>query len=151
MDGRDACQLEQCRGTPMSINRLDHVSIRTQDLKATHAFYADVLGLTVGPRPDFPFPGVWLYQDKQAVVHVIGVDPNDSSGLMDYLGTRTGGEGSGNFDHVAFLCSDLDGMRAKFQAQKLEFRERAVPNMALDQIFLTDPNGITVELNFPAG
>jgi catechol 2,3-dioxygenase-like lactoylglutathione lyase family enzyme len=135
----------------MSINRLDHVSIRTHDLDATHNFYADVLGLSVGPRPNFPFPGVWLYQDKQAVVHVIGVDPNDSSGLSDYLGDRKGGDagGSGNFDHLAFLCSDLDGMREKFKSKSLDFRERKVPNMDLYQIFLVDPNGSTVELNFP--
>src|SRR4051812_1688227 len=91
---------QEGRVSSMSINRLDHVSIRTHDLDATHNFYADVLGLSVGPRPNFPFPGVWLYQDQQAVVHVIGVDPNDSSGLADYLGDRKGDDagGSGNFD-----------------------------------------------------
>ncbi len=35
---------------------LNHISIRTTDIEATRHFYVDVLGLQVGPRPDFPFP-----------------------------------------------------------------------------------------------
>ncbi|NBY16471.1 MAG: glyoxalase, partial [Betaproteobacteria bacterium] len=35
---------------------LNHFSIRTMDLDRTRDFYERVLGLTVGPRPDFPFP-----------------------------------------------------------------------------------------------
>ena len=133
----------------MSIERLDHISVRTRDVEATRAFYEDVLGLATGWRPDFPFPGVWLYEGERAVVHVIGVDPEDSSGLQDYLGERDGaGQGGGNFDHVAFFCNDLDGMRASFASKQIEFRERTVPNLSLHQIFLTDPNGVVVELNF---
>jgi len=82
-------------------------------------------------------------------VHVIGVDPKDSSGLTDYLGGRGGGEaGSGNFDHIAFAANDLAGMRRHFSACGVKFNERDVPGLPLHQIFLTDPNGLTVELNF---
>ena len=92
---------------------------------------------------------MWLYEGERAVVHVISIDPEDSSGLQDYLGNRDGtGHGSGMFDHVAFFCNDLDGISASFASKQLEFRERTVPNLALHQIFLTDPNGIVVELNF---
>ena len=84
------------------------------------------------------------------MVHVIGIDPEDSSGLQDYHGDRDGaGQGSGMFDHVAFFCNDLVGMRASFALRQLAFRERTVHNLSLHQILLTDPNGITVELNFP--
>ena len=48
------------QGETMSIDRLDHVSIRNLVVEAPHAFYADVLCLAKGWRPDFPFPGVWL-------------------------------------------------------------------------------------------
>ena len=30
-------------------------------MEATRVFYEGALGVTVGPRPDFPFPGLWLY------------------------------------------------------------------------------------------
>ena len=45
---------------------LNHYSIRTTDLDACRAFYENVLGLTVGPRPEFPFPGLWMYAGDQA-------------------------------------------------------------------------------------
>jgi catechol 2,3-dioxygenase-like lactoylglutathione lyase family enzyme len=134
----------------MAVQRLDHFSIRTADLASTRQFYTDVLGFTVGPRPDFPFPGVWLYEGDIAVVHVIGIDPTDSSGLQDYLGDRDqSAPGTGMIDHVAFLCGDIDGMRARIAGQGLEFRERQVPALALRQIFVSDPSGVTIELNFP--
>lgn len=135
----------------MAIDRLDHYSIRTKKLAETERFYVDVIGLEVGPRPTFPFPGVWLYRNGIAVVHVVGIDPNDTSGLVAYLGDKGMegiGDGTGTIDHVAFLCSDLDGMRAHFRAAGVQFRERPVPSVALHQIFLEDPNGVTLELNF---
>lgn len=136
----------------MAIERLDHYSIRTTDVEATRKFYTEVLGLEVGPRPNFPFPGVWLYQGGIAVVHVVGIDPSDRAGLHDYLGERgsdAAGAGTGTIDHVAFLGRDFAGMRARFQQAAITFRERKVPNMDLMQIFVDDPNGVTIELNFP--
>ena len=134
----------------MAIARLDHYSIRTTDLESTRKFYTEVLGFEVGPRPNFPFPGVWLYNNGLAVVHVIGIDPNDSSGLMDYLGGREqSGKGSGMVDHVAFYATDIATIRARIQATGAEFKERKVPALDLEQIFVEDPSGIVVELNFP--
>ena len=37
--------------------RLDHVNIRTDGLEASTAFYRDIIGLEVGPRPSFSFAG----------------------------------------------------------------------------------------------
>ncbi|MBV9747469.1 MAG: VOC family protein [Acetobacteraceae bacterium] len=135
----------------MSIEKLDHYTIRTKDVESTRRFYSEVMGLEVGPRPNFPFPGVWLYQGRNAVVHVIGIDPNDPSGLRDFLGDK-GVEkqsGTGAIDHVAFAGSDLGAMRERFQAAQVPFRERTVPALNLRQVFLEDPNGVTIELNFP--
>jgi catechol 2,3-dioxygenase-like lactoylglutathione lyase family enzyme len=132
------------------ISRLDHYSIRTTQLDATERFYTDVLGFEVGPRPDFPFPGVWLYQGGIAVVHVVGIDPNDPSGLGDYLGDKAGdAAGTGTIDHVAFVGSDVAAMRERFRDKGVPFRDRVVPSMNLEQVFLEDPNGVTIELNFP--
>ena len=139
----------------MPLSRLDHYSIRTAHLAETERFYTEVLGLEVGPRPNFPFPGVWLYQGGVAVVHVVGIDPDDPSGLKDYLGDKAGGDkaggdaGTGTIDHVAFVGSDVEAMRAKFRGIGIPFRDRTVPAMNLEQVFLEDPNGITIELNFP--
>ncbi len=135
----------------MPISRLDHYSIRTMQLEATERFYTDVLGFETGPRPNFPFPGVWLYQGGIAVVHVVGIDPNDPGGLQDYLGDKAGeATGTGTIDHVAFVGSDAPAMRERFRAAGVPFRDRTVPSMNLEQVFLEDPNGVTIELNFPA-
>ncbi len=135
----------------MPLTRLDHFSVRTSDVEGAKAFYENVLGLRAGARPDFPFPGAWLYQGDRAVVHIIGVDAKDSSGLQDYLGDRgAAGQGTGNFDHIAFVATDFEGMRKHLSGLGVPFRERSVPGLALEQIFVTDPSGVTVEINFPA-
>lgn len=136
---------------------LNHFSIRTTDLDATRTFYQDVLGLTVGPRPKFPFPGMWLYRGdhsdtSNAVVHVIGIDPDDPEGLKKYLGDRdvSSLHGSGAVDHLAFFCTGLAAMLARLKQRGIQLRERTVPDLGLHQVFLDDPNGVVIELNYPA-
>ncbi len=135
---------------------LNHVSIRTTDLAATERFYVGLLGLTAGPRPEFPFPGLWLYQGsheryEHAAVHVIGLDRNDPAGLKAYLGDRDPAslEGSGAIDHVAFFATGLKEMLDRLAQRGISCRERTVPGLGLHQVFLDDPNGIVVELNYP--
>ncbi len=136
---------------------LNHFSIRTVDLDACERFYCGLLGLKKGPRPPFPFPGLWLYAgetDKydNAAVHIIGIDRNDPEGLKKYLGDRdeTSLAGSGAVDHVAFFATGLKETLARLKANGIEGRERTVPVLGLHQVFIDDPNGIVVELNFPA-
>jgi hypothetical protein len=57
--------------------------------------------------------------------------------------------GTGTIDHLAFVAQDVEGMRARFRSAGVEVRERTVPSMSLHQMFLEDPNGVTIELNFP--
>jgi catechol 2,3-dioxygenase-like lactoylglutathione lyase family enzyme len=135
---------------------LNHFSIRTLDLPATKDFYVSVLGLEDGPRPEFPFPGYWLYQGPaseyaNAAVHIIGIDPKDDSGLTNYLGDRDAEKlrGSGALDHVAFFATGLKEMLQRLKAKGIEPRRRDVPGIGLHQLFLDDPNGIVVELNYP--
>ena len=70
----------------MALESLDHCSIRTAKLKETCEFFVNILGLKVGYRPDLPFPGEHLYLENKAVIHLIGVDENDTSGLLEALG-----------------------------------------------------------------
>jgi catechol 2,3-dioxygenase-like lactoylglutathione lyase family enzyme len=135
---------------------LNHFSIRTLDLAATKDFYVSVLGLAVGPRPEFPFPGYWLYQGptddySNAAVHIIGIDKKDTSGLSNYLGDKAPAElkGSGALDHVAFFANELHVMLLRLSSLGIEPRRRDVPGLGLHQLFLDDPNGIVVELNYP--
>ena len=135
----------------MLINSLDHCSIRTTKLQETRQFFVDILGLEDGKRPDFPFPGAWLYTDSTAVIHLIGVDPDDPSGLQRYVGGEISSEalqGSGAFDHIAFRANDPSVLIERLKKTDYAYRERQVPNTNLFQIFVEDPNGITIELNY---
>ena len=132
----------------MPIEGLNHFSVRTPDMKRSRDFYVNVLGFVEGDRPPFPFPGYWLYCGETAVVHVIGEDP-DGEGLQGYLGERSGGAGAGSLDHIAFSASNLEGVRERLDALGVRYTERSVPLLGLIQLFVTDPDGITLELNFP--
>lgn len=136
---------------------LNHFSIRSTDLAACERFYAGVLGLVVGPRPPFPFPGLWLYagdtaHTSNAVVHIIGIDRDDPAGLQQYLGDRDEAslQGTGVVDHLAFFATGLAETLDRLRGHGLECRERTVPLLGLHQVFVDDPNGVVIELNFPA-
>lgn len=136
---------------------LNHFSIRTTDMDATRVFYETVLGLTVGPRPPFPFPGLWIYNGDHAspanaLVHVIGIDKNDPEGLKQYLGDRDAStlHGTGAVDHIALMATGLAAMLAHLKRLGVPCRERNVPVLGLHQIFLDDPSGLVIELNYPA-
>jgi catechol 2,3-dioxygenase-like lactoylglutathione lyase family enzyme len=141
----------------MPIGRLDHYSIRTLDLEASRRFYTEVMGFDVGFRPPFDFPGLWLYNgapypESCGVVHIIGIDPDRPEGLNAYLGERNPSslEGTGTVDHLAFAATGLAEMRARLTSHGVAYRERTVPSLGLHQLFLEDPSGVTIELNFPA-
>jgi hypothetical protein len=87
-----------------------------------------------------------------AVVHIIGMDPNDPVGLQDYLGDRDPStlKGTGAVDHVAFSATGLAGMLRRLKEKGVAARQRTVPNVGLHQVFLDDPNGVVIELNYPA-
>ncbi|MBM3584345.1 MAG: glyoxalase [Alphaproteobacteria bacterium] len=118
------------------LDRLDHVTILAGDLDASVAFYEGVLGLARGPRPPFGFPGAWLYLAERPVIHLIG-----GCGRAD---------GTGTIDHLAFHAQGVDATRARLTGLGIAFEERVVPGQGLIQLFVRDPNGVRVELNFDA-
>src|SRR5687768_282098 len=141
----------------MPIGKLDHYSIRTLDLEASRRFYTEVMGFQVGFRPQFDFPGVWLYNGVQypqsyGVVHIIGIDPDNPEGLKAYLGDRDLGtlNGTGTVDHMAFAATGLREIRERLQRNGVPYRERSVPGLGLHQVFFEDPSQVTIELNLPA-
>ena len=141
----------------MPVGKLDHYSIRTLDVEASRRFYTGVMGFTVGFRPPFKFPGLWLYNGAQypettGVVHLIGIDRDDPQGLKDYLGDRDleSLQGTGTGDHMAFTATGLADMRARLVEHGVAFRERTVPSLGIHQVFFEDPSGVTLELNYPA-
>jgi catechol 2,3-dioxygenase-like lactoylglutathione lyase family enzyme len=126
---------------------LNHLAIRSSDMERCRDFYVQALGFTEGPRPPFPFPGYWLYCGGSALIHVIGAEPDAQGGLEEYLGHRT--LGAGAVDHIALTADDFAAVRECLERHGVPYRERTVPVLGMKQLFVTDPDGITLELNFP--
>lgn len=129
----------------MDLQHIDHFTIRArpQDVDALCDFYRSVMGLHPGPRPDFAFPGYWMYLGDSPVVHLAGTLPADGAAAP------AGGPGStGRFDHVSFRTRGLAAVRAKLDAQNIAFRGTPVPGFDLYQLFFYDPAGVKVELTF---
>lgn len=122
----------------MHVGRLDHFTVRCrpQELEELRDFYTGVLGLVDGPRPDFPFPGHWLYSEGRPIVHLAAV-----------LDTRPAKE-TGPLDHIAFSGRRLDETVRRLKEQKIPFDERPVPGFPLHQVFFSDPQGLEIELTF---
>lgn len=131
----------------MTIQHLDHFTVRTAKVDETADFFRDAIGLEEGWRPAFPFPGRWLYAAGRPLVHIANLQSSGAE-LDHYLGARAVGEGGGTFDHIAFRCSDLEGHRQRLFNLGLRFSERVVPDLSEHQLFVEDPNGIKVELIF---
>ncbi|AOI67940.1 glyoxalase [Burkholderia territorii] len=139
----------------MPVSRLAHYSIRTLDLEKSCRFYERVLGFKRGYRPPFDFPGAWLYnggdEADYGIVHIIGVDPANPDGLAAYLGDKAlPASGTGTVDHIAFLATGVEATWRTLRAENVPWRDRTVPSLGLHQVFIEDPSGVTIELNFPA-
>ena len=133
----------------MPLHRLEHFLIQTADIAATRDWYVKVLGFREGEHPDFKFPVCWLYIGAQDVIHITEGGSNVSAKRMQYLGQQSDAlEGTGVIDHVAFRCSGLEEMIAHLHQLGIRFSKRQVDDQGLFQLFLIDPNGIKVELNF---
>jgi catechol 2,3-dioxygenase-like lactoylglutathione lyase family enzyme len=125
----------------MPIERMDHFTVLTRDAIATAEFYGYVLGFEPGPRPNFPFPGVWLYSGGNPILHVVEKDEIPS--------------GTGVLDHMAFWGTGLGSFVAKLKARGIAYDLRRAPEggpaAGAWQLFFHDPNGARVEIDFAAG
>tara|TARA_B100000678_G_scaffold272078_1_gene261254 strand:- start:189 stop:620 length:432 start_codon:yes stop_codon:yes gene_type:complete len=131
----------------MPLEVMEHFNIRASNMEATKDFYCDVLGMRVGERPPFDFPGYWIYLGETACVHLIAADSNPA--MESYVGAKEGNlEGSGAIDHVAFRGSDVRAFVARAKAHDKEMIHRKIPEFGIHQIFIKDPDGIKIELNF---
>src|SRR5437763_1675647 len=136
----DTSAFAAVRLTTASVGVLDHFNIRTRKLTETVRFYESILGLEKGPRPNFAFPGAWMYSEGKAVVHVVDISSTDEPQKPD----------SGVVHHVAFASTGFAGMQQRLKSKAMAFDSRQVPGGDLWQIFVTDPNGVMVELNYEA-
>ena len=123
----------------MSVQGMNHFTVLSDDLDVTRKFYCDLLGFEVGPRPNFQFPGYWLYVGGEPILHII-----HRSQLNEVR--------AGVIDHMAFTATDLPGTVAKLEKAGLKYELRRLPAESvrggLWQLFFDDPHGGKVEFDF---
>lgn len=129
----------------MRVGPLDHYTLRVEPgaLPQLRAFYVDVVGLSEGARPDFPFPGHWLYAGERAVVHLAGLGSAGASGAAERATAATG-----RLDHISMRASGLAATRRHLAGCGVAWDEAPVPSTTLHQVFLRDPCGLKLELTF---
>ena len=125
----------------MQLSGIHHINIgcRDSDLPAIEKFYCDGLGMKVGPRPDFPNKGLWLYCGDHPLVHVVSRFKSDWPGIDE---KRSG------YDHTAYAVTGVQQFRDRLHKLGIKYDEQNVPNAGF-QMFMRDPVGNKVELNFP--
>ena len=133
----------------MPITELNHYLLVAKNLERTKEFYQKVLGLQLSrERPDFGFPGYWLKAGGHICVHLASQAPNRIRDQFLLKKHPKGTRGSGSVDHIAFLAQDPGAVRDRIRKNKVDMHVRSFPDAKLFQIFLKDPDDVTIELNF---
>lgn len=119
-----------------NVMNIDHVTFRTSDLEGTRGFLETVLGVKVGYRPPFSFPGYWLYEGADPVIHLIpggGVAAARDAEVVD---------------HAGFRMEDYEGTRGKLDRLGIRYQTMDLPDLHERRLFIHTPGGILMELVF---
>ena len=118
---------------------VDHINIAAPArlLEEVKDWYQQVLDLVEGFRPQFSGKGYWLYSGSKPIVHLSERDGYLESDSQGYL------------DHVAFQGSGLGAMEERLRSLGIEYRSNHIPEIPMTQLFVRDPAGTGVEINFP--
>ena len=128
----------------MQVNGVNHINIVTGDMAATCEFYEKLLDMKAHPIPVAPpgFKGCWI-SDAQGnpIVHVQSWNAERHGALKTGLG--------GALDHVALTCTGFDATKARCDELGIAYRVNDRQFGDLRQVFVEDPNGVSLELNYP--
>ena len=132
----------------VEVEALDHVNIITADVEGSARFYAELLGLEPrdGPPPLTHANARWMYDAAgRAVLHINSLDCPRTYDREVRAGP------TGALHHVALRCRGFEELRARLTSRGLAHQLNEVTAVSLRQIFVLDPNGVLLELNFFGG
>jgi hypothetical protein len=87
---------------------------------------------------------VWL-QMGETMFHIYGGDA-----AKTHAGDYKYDQGVAPIDHVALRAKGFDKMKEVCKKNRCTWRQFDIPDFKLWQLFLQDPSGVIVELNFDA-
>lgn len=122
----------------MHIKKLDHINLRTAQLSTMIDWYENVLGLTNGARPDFPFPGAWLYAGDTIVVHLIGVEGD----------AGVGSEADLKMEHFAFTAEGEAEFEDRLKSHGQTYKRSVIEAINLAAYNVWDPDGNHIHVDF---
>jgi glyoxylase I family protein len=120
---------------PLPIQCVHHLGRLTKRLEASRAFYRDVLGFREIERPNFDFPGAWLY-NYGVQIHLI---------VNDAAGDPTG-DIQTRVNHLALYVEDLDRTEQLLLEHGITYRSNYVARTGVKQLFFLDPDGHHIEV-----
>ncbi|MEO8313989.1 MAG: VOC family protein [Pseudomonadota bacterium] len=134
----------------MLLTKMEHFLVMTHDVNATRDFYRDILGFQEGARPELGFSGHWLYLGDTPVIHIAEWASYTAHSHRLGIPVTRPAAGTGPLDHVAFNGNDsnYETLRERLDSRGLKFHPHDSDAIGLRQIFLEDPNGLKLELNF---
>lgn len=132
----------------MPLDLMEHYLVLTDDIEVTRGFYLDILGLEDGFRPPLEFPGYWLYLKQTPVLHIAEWETYTRHSRAQGIPVTKRAKSTGAFDHIAFNGTDPEEMISRLDRHGIGYDRNDVPHANLVQLFLTDPNGVKIELNF---
>ncbi|MYH36600.1 MAG: VOC family protein [Rhodospirillaceae bacterium] len=133
---------------PIPIKGLDHIVLRVRDIDVMLRYYGDVLGCTLEKvQEDI---GLWQMRAGDALIDFAPVDGQ----IGRQKGPAPGPEGH-NQDHFCLLVDPWDeaAIRSALEVRGCDVEAAAVRYGATGygpSIYLTDPEGNTVELKGPS-
>ena len=118
--------------------QLDHVTIRTSNLKETKAFFLKVFDLEEKPRPKAieHIPGHWLFRDNRPLVHLVGSAGYGLDGSAEAI------------DHVGIRLENYSVFRTKLDRFGIRYSLMDLAEISERRIFFRAPGGILLEAVF---
>jgi catechol 2,3-dioxygenase-like lactoylglutathione lyase family enzyme len=132
----------------VALTGMEHYLVLTSDLEATRDFYQDALGMSQGFRPHLGFPGYWMYLGATPVIHIAEWNSYTAHSEAKDIPVTKPAAGTGAFDHVAFNAENFTAVVARLQRHGVTLARNSVSSSGLRQLFLFDPNGVKIEINF---
>ena len=122
----------------MRIEQLNHVNIRTTQLDVMVDWYTNFLGLSSGARPNFPFPGAWMYAGDTAIVHLVGIEGTPAVGAEVKL----------KLEHFSLTGTGGAEFEAKLRTEDIKYRRADIPEFNIYLINIWDPDGNHIHVDF---
>lgn len=120
----------------MRTNGFTHVSVHAHDLEESARFYEEVFGMEEVPSPGFPFPVRW-FRVGDLQLHLFPSDDEAPGG-----------------HHFGLDVEDFEAVYRRAREKDVQIKEGYFSNIyelpdGAVQLYLRDPAGNMVEVNYP--